>query len=85
MPQMFLVGRIIPISHSTGVIAILVKIMPLTYLTDLARGAFYFGEPTYNQVVLHNLLYNKIVLGAFCLHTGNMEYYQQLDDGSRMS
>lgn len=65
MPQMFLAGTIIPISHSSGILALLSKLMPLTYLTDLARGVFYWGDPIYNQVVLHNSLYNIIILAIF--------------------
>jgi ABC-2 type transport system permease protein len=41
--------------------------MPLTYLTDLARGVFYWGEPVYSQVVLHNPLFNITVLAVFFL------------------
>jgi ABC-2 type transport system permease protein len=67
MPQMFLAGTIIPISNSTGIIAFLAKIMPLTYLTDLARGVFYWGEPVYDQVVLYSSLLNTIVSAAFFL------------------
>lgn len=67
MPQMFLAGTIIPITNSTGIIAFLAKIMPLTYLTDLARGAFYWGGPVYNKIVLHNPLFNITVLSVFFL------------------
>ena len=66
-PQMFLAGTIIPISHSTGILALLAKLMPLTYLTDLARGMFYLGEPIYDQVILHNPLFNITVLVVFFL------------------
>lgn len=67
MPQMFLAGTIIPISNSSGILAFLAKIMPLTYLTDLARGVFYWGEPTYDQVVLNNPLLNTAILVVFFL------------------
>ncbi|MGP8018213.1 MAG: ABC transporter permease [Thermoplasmata archaeon] len=53
-PQMFLSGAIIPIRSSSGVLYVLVRVMPLTYLVDLVRGAFYQGTPTYGQVVLYN-------------------------------
>lgn len=67
MPQMFLAGTIIPIAHSTDILAILAKLMPLTYLTDLARGVFYWGEPFYNQIVMHSPLFNIVVLVIFFL------------------
>lgn len=67
MPQMFFSGTIIPIREVTGIIAILTKLMPLTYLTDLARGIFYWKEPTYSLVVIHTPLLNFIVLLAFFL------------------
>ncbi|KAB3526255.1 ABC transporter permease [Alkaliphilus serpentinus] len=65
MPQMFLAGTIIPISNSTGIIAFLAKIMPLTYLTDLARGFFYWGKPEYHSVVIYNPAINIIASIAF--------------------
>lgn len=67
MPQMFFSGTIIPISHSTGIIAFLAKLMPLTYLNDLARGAFYWQDSVYELVVLHHPLYNIIAIAAFFL------------------
>lgn len=67
MPQMFFSGTIIPISHSTGIIAFLAKLMPLTYLNDLARGIFYWQDSVYGLVVLHHPLYNIIAIVAFFL------------------
>ena len=67
MPQMFFSGTIIPISHSTGIIAFLAKLMPLTYLNDLARGVFYWQDSVYERVVLHHPLFNIIAIAAFFL------------------
>ncbi len=67
MPQMFLAGTIIPISQSSGILAFLAKLMPLTYLTDLARGIFYWGKPVYDQVVMHSPLFNITVMAVFFL------------------
>lgn len=67
MPQMFFSGTIIPISHSTGVIAVLAKLMPLTYLTDLARGVFYWSESVYELVVMNHPLLDITVLSVFFL------------------
>lgn len=65
MPQMFLSGALIPISHSSGMLDFLAKIMPLTYSIDLARGVFYWGDPVYDQVVLHHPLFNIAVMTVF--------------------
>ncbi|HEY3419040.1 MAG TPA: ABC transporter permease [Methanomassiliicoccales archaeon] len=53
-PQLFLSGALIPVASSTGVIDVLVHLMPATYVVDLMRGVFYWGSPTYNQVVLYS-------------------------------
>jgi ABC-2 type transport system permease protein len=67
MPQMFFSGTIIPIAHSTGIIDVLAKLMPLTYLNDLARGVFYTGDSVYELVVLQHPLFNIGVIAAFFL------------------
>lgn len=60
-PQMFLSGALIPIGASTGVLAILSRLMPATYVVDLLRAAFYHGTPTYSKVVLYNPLIDLAV------------------------
>jgi ABC-2 type transport system permease protein len=65
MPQMFFSGTIIPISHSTGLIGVLTKLMPLTYITDFARGVYYWKTPVYNLVVVNNPFVNIIIISAF--------------------
>ncbi len=65
MPQIFLSGSIIPIAHSSGILAFITKLMPLTYLTDLARSVFYWGEPVYDMVVIHSPIFNIIVMATF--------------------
>ncbi len=67
MPQMFVAGTIIPISHSTGMLEYVAKMIPLTYLTDLARGVFYWGTPVYDLIVMHHPFFNAIVMGVFFL------------------
>lgn len=67
MPQMFLAGAIIPIAHSTGLLGFLAKIMPMTYCIDLARAVFYWGEPVYDQIVLHNPLFDLSIMAVFFL------------------
>lgn len=67
MPQMFFSGTIIPVSNSTGLLGALTKLMPLTYLTDLARGVFYSNNPAYDLVVVNHPIINIIVISAFFL------------------
>jgi ABC-2 type transport system permease protein len=52
-PQMFLAGALIPVANSTGLLAILAKLMPMTYSIDLARNIFYAGKPEYTSAVLY--------------------------------
>jgi ABC-2 type transport system permease protein len=54
MPQMFLSGAIIPVNHSSGILLVLSRAMPMTYCLDLARSVFYAGTPDYANVVLFN-------------------------------
>jgi ABC-2 type transport system permease protein len=41
MVQMFLSGALIPVNHSTGVMAVLSRLLPMTYCIDFTRGVFY--------------------------------------------
>ena len=61
-PQMFFSGAIIPIGNSTGLLGVLAHLMPATYAVDLLRGVFYWGTPTYNQVVLYSPLVDLAVI-----------------------
>jgi ABC-2 type transport system permease protein len=61
-PQMFLSGVIIPINHSSGVLFVLSRIMPMTYCLDLTRAVVYAGTPEYHSVVLFNPLVNFAVI-----------------------
>jgi ABC-2 type transport system permease protein len=60
-PQMFLSGALIPIGASTGILGILVRLMPATYMVDLLRAVFYQGTPTYGKVVLFNPVIDLVV------------------------
>lgn len=62
MPQMFLSGVIIPINHSSGVLLVLSRIMPMTYCLDLTRAVVYAGTPEYNRVVLFHPLVDLVVI-----------------------
>lgn len=64
-PQMFLSGVLIPVRHSSGLLAFLTSIMPMTYSIDLARAVFYWGSTQYQQIVLFNPLLDLVVTAAF--------------------
>ena len=61
MPQMFLAGSLIPNAGSTGILGIATKLMPLTYVIDLARNVFYMGKPEYAAVVQYPLALDAAV------------------------
>lgn len=52
-PQMFLSGVIIPINHSSGVLFVLSRILPMTYCLDLTRAVVYAGTPAHCQHSCH--------------------------------
>ena len=64
MPQMFLAGSIIPNAASSGILGILAKLMPMTYVIDLARNVFYAGKPEYAAVVQYPFLVDLAVTAA---------------------
>jgi len=73
MPQMFLSGAIIPISNSSGILAVLSHLMPMTYCLDLARAVVYAGSAEYASVVMFNPLINFaaiVALTLLCLFVG---------------
>jgi ABC-2 type transport system permease protein len=73
MPQMFLSGAIIPINHSSGILLVLSRILPMTYCLDLMRAVVYAGTPDYSNVVLFNPAISAIgivVLSVFFLLFG---------------
>ena len=64
MPQMFLSGVIIPINHSSGILFVLSRVMPMTYCVDLGRAVIYAGSPQYSSVVLFNPAISLIAIAA---------------------
>ncbi len=61
IPQMFLAGIMTPVTQSTGVLAVLAHLMPMTYLADLVRNLVYAGRPEFSQIVLYNPLFDLAV------------------------
>ena len=79
MPQMFLSGAIIPITHSTGALFVLSRLMPMTYGLDLTRAVVYAGSPEYANVVMFDPAINFAaiaVLTVVCLIIGTFFFAQ---------
>lgn len=77
MPQMFLSGVIIPIAHSTGILFLLSRMLPMTYCVDLGRAVVYAGSPEYDSVVLFNPVVSLLAIAgltAVCLVVGTVLY-----------
>ena len=60
---------------SSGVLAVLSHLMPMTYCLDLVRAVVYAGTPEYASVVLFDQIINFIaivVLTVGCLIIGTI-------------
>ena len=64
MSQTFLSGALIPVNHSTGIMAVVSRLLPMTYCVDFMRGAFYAGEAA-GAATLHTPQVNLIIIIAF--------------------
>ncbi|MDR2783425.1 MAG: ABC transporter permease [Treponema sp.] len=53
MAQTFLSGALIPVNHSTGIMAVINRLLPMTYCIDFMRGLFYSGLGGGAAVTLH--------------------------------
>jgi ABC-2 type transport system permease protein len=65
MAQTFLSGALIPINQSTGIMAVVSRILPMTFCVDFMRGVFYAGAAEGSGVTLHAPLFNLVVIVAF--------------------
>jgi ABC-2 type transport system permease protein len=66
MAQMFLSGALIPVNHSTGLMAVLSRLLPMTYCIDFTRGMFYknmAGNP--GALTLFTPALDLMIIGAF--------------------
>jgi ABC-2 type transport system permease protein len=61
-PQFFLAGVFTPIRNLPWYLDIASRISPLRYAVDLARGAFYAGDPDYDKIVLTSPLVNLAIM-----------------------
>jgi ABC-2 type transport system permease protein len=64
MPQMFLSGALIPNAGSSGILGVAAKLMPMTYVIDLARNVFYAGKPEYAAVTQYPMALDVVVCVA---------------------
>ena len=65
-PQIFLAGVFNPLHNVPWYLAILSKIIPLSYSIDLVRNVYYAGRPEYNQIIVANPLVNiAVMVGLF--------------------
>jgi ABC-2 type transport system permease protein len=65
MGQTFLSGALIPITHSTGLLAIVSRILPMTFCVDFMRGVFYTGGTEGAATTLHAPFFNLVIIVAF--------------------
>jgi ABC-2 type transport system permease protein len=65
MTQTFLSGALIPVNHSTGFLALVSRILPMTFCVDFMRGVFYTETPEAPAVTLHAPFFNLAVIVAF--------------------
>ncbi|MHC6203100.1 ABC transporter permease [Breznakiellaceae bacterium SP9] len=63
MAQTFLSGALIPVNHSTGIMAVFSRLLPMTYCVDFMRGIFYGGQSA--VPILHAPAVNLIIICAF--------------------
>ena len=65
MAQTFLSGALIPVNHSTGVMAVVSRLLPMTYCVDFMRGVFYQSGGLSAAVTMHSPIFNLVIIVAF--------------------
>jgi ABC-2 type transport system permease protein len=65
MAQTFLSGALIPINHSTGVMAVISRLLPMTYCVDFMRGVFYPEGTEGAATTLHAPVFDLVIIIAF--------------------
>jgi ABC-2 type transport system permease protein len=63
--QTFLSGALIPVNHSTGVMALISRLLPMTCCVDFMRGVFYANSTETAAETLHTPAVNLIIIAAF--------------------
>lgn len=77
MPQMFLSGAMIPITHTSGILRVISRMMPMTYALDMTRAAVYAGSKAYKQVVIFHPLVSisaTVAISVVCVVIGTFFY-----------
>jgi ABC-2 type transport system permease protein len=64
IPQYVLGGVLVPLRGVPVYLAVLAHAMPMRYVVELTRAAFYAGTPAYRQVVSGSPLLDTAVTGA---------------------
>jgi ABC-2 type transport system permease protein len=65
MGQTFLSGALIPITQSTGIMAVVSRILPMTFCVDFMRGVFYPAGTGGAATTLHSPAFNLVIIVAF--------------------
>jgi ABC-2 type transport system permease protein len=65
MAQTFLSGALIPVNHSTGLMAVVSRLLPMTYCIDFMRGVFYASNAEGSSLTLHAPALNLIIIITF--------------------
>jgi ABC-2 type transport system permease protein len=65
MIQTFLSGALIPVNHSTGIMSVVSRILPMTFCVDFMRGVFYAGAAEGSGVTLHAPIFNLCIIAGF--------------------
>ncbi|MDR0540448.1 MAG: ABC transporter permease, partial [Spirochaetaceae bacterium] len=65
MGQTFLSGALIPVNHSTGLMAVVSRLLPMTYCIDFMRGVFYARGAEGAATTLHAPALNLVIIIGF--------------------
>ncbi len=64
IPQYILAGVLVPLSAVPSYLDVAAHVMPMSYVVELTRAAFYAGTPGYRLVVSGSPLLDAAVAGA---------------------
>ena len=65
MVQTFLSGALIPVNNSTGIMAVISRMLSMTYCVDFMRGIFYQSGSAATVTLLYAPIFNLIIIIAF--------------------
>jgi ABC-2 type transport system permease protein len=64
IPQYVLGGVLVPLTGTSHYLSVLAHLMPMRYVVELTRAAFYAGTPGYREVVSGSPVLDAAVTGA---------------------